>query len=154
MPFASTAENNTRNPNIGGGETFGDGKIVLSATTFEDGLKIGRFAKLDTGSIDNMDSSSSPVIAGVVARNVTNAIESEGTYTQELNDSVDFVRSGLCSVYVKDGAAVPAQFATVYASNGGDANDGLAQSVASGGVDSGAEFIEEIASGVWLVRIK
>jgi hypothetical protein len=133
----------------GGGERYGDNVVVLSATVFEDGLKVGRFAKLDTGSIDNMDGSSTPVIAGVVLRNVAASVEAGTTIDKDLNSHVEYVRSGLVTVEVKTGET-PAQFGEVFADNTG-ATAGLA---ATSGIATGAEFIREEKPGVWLVRLK
>ena len=33
---------------VAGGERYSDSYLVLTATTFQDNLKVGRFAKLDT----------------------------------------------------------------------------------------------------------
>jgi hypothetical protein len=135
----------------GGGERYGDNVVVLAATTFEDGLKVGRFAKLDAGSIDNLDGSATPVVAGVVLRNVAAPVEAGASIDATLTDHVNYVRAGLVTVEVKEGEE-PEQFAPVFASNEGDADDGLA--LADGDVETGAEFIREEKPGVWLVRLK
>ena len=137
--------------NVGGGERYGSNLVILGTDTFEDGLRVGRFAKLDTGSIDNMDSSATPVIAGVVLRDVANAIESGGTVDSDLYSEVNFMRQGLVTVDVKTGET-PAAYGRVYASNAGDANDGLATATNTD-VDTNAEFIEEVKPGTWLIYI-
>lgn len=138
----------------GSGEQYGNKNIVLAHKTFEDGLKVGRFAKVDTGRLDNLDGSSTPVIAGVVLRTPTLTIENDATI-EAVNHvgAVSYVENGLVTVDVKTGET-PAYKGTVYASNAGDANDGLAQAVATNGVDTGAVFIEEIKAGVWLISQK
>ena len=133
----------------GGGERYGDNVVVLAATTFEDGLKVGRFAKLDAGSIDNMDGSATPVIAGVVLRNVAAPVEAGSAIDATLTDHVNYVRAGLVTVEVKEGEE-PEQFDEVFADNTG-ATAGLA---ATAGIETGAEFIREEKPGVWLVRLK
>jgi len=135
---------------VGGGERFDQTILILTATTFQDGLLVGRFAKLDSGSIDNMDGSATPTIAGVVLRNVANAIEDDDTIDRQLYEQVEYSRRGLVTVNAKAGEAVPAMFGAVYASNAGDADDGLATSTDTD-IATNAEFIREVQSGVWLV---
>ncbi len=137
---------------IGGGERQGGG-TNLALTTFEDGLLIGRFAKLDAGSIDNMDGSATPVIAGVPLRNVAAPVEDGAAVDASLYEKIELRRSGLVTVFVKTGETAPALFGTVYASNAGDANDGLATSTGTDVEVPNCEFIEEKAAGVWLVRL-
>lgn len=147
MSFQTTITNDI--PKIGSGEIFKDSAaIVLSASDFEDGLKVGLFAKLDAGSIDNLDGSVTPVIAGVVIRDVASAIEEDGTLTSEFHSLVTYTRKGLITVEVKDGES-PVQFGEVFASNAGDADDGKA--LTAGGEATGYEFIKEIKTNVWLV---
>ena len=138
---------------VGGGERVGDSHIILTASTFEDGLLTGRFAKLDTGSVDNMDGSSTPVLAGVVLRHASRATEDENEISTELYANAEYARWGLVTVFAKDGETVPDRFATVYASNAGDADDGLATSTDTD-IETTAEFIAEVQTGVWLVFIK
>lgn len=148
MAFSSGIMNDPQR--VAGGERFDQTILILTATTFEDGLRVGRFAKLDGGSIDNMDGSASPVIAGVVLRNVANAIEDDDTIDRELYEQAEYSRRGLVTVDVKDGEAVPDMFGAVYASNAGDADDGLATSTDTD-IETNAEFIREVQTGVWLV---
>jgi len=136
---------------IGAGERLGALQVALAATTFQDGLKVGRFAKLDTGSIDNFDGSVSPVPAGVVLRNAANAVESAGTIDGDIYDQIEYVRQGLVTVDVKTGET-PTQFGRVYISNDGDANDGLATATNTD-VAVNAEFISEVQTGVWLIYV-
>lgn len=135
---------------VGAGERWGNNNIVLTSRDFEDGLVVGRFAKLDSGSIDNMDGSSSPVLAGVVMRHATSPVE-QTTVDADLYDQVEYVRAGLVTVRIKDGET-PAQFGTVYVSNAGDADDGLATATNSD-IEASAEFIEEVKTDVWLIRL-
>lgn len=139
-------------PKVGAGEIFNpSANTVLTATTFEEGLVVGRFAKLDAGSLDNLDGSVTPLIAGVVVRDVTAAVEEDNTLTAKYHPQANYVRAGMVTVEVADGQT-PAQFGEVFASNAGDANDGKALTAA--GEATGAEFIKEIKAGVWLIRLK
>jgi hypothetical protein len=136
---------------VGAGERVGSLNTILPAITFEDGLKVGRFAKLDTGSIDNMDGSGTPVIAGVVLRTVGNAIESDGTYDADTTTKIEYIRQGFVTVDVKAGET-PSLFDRVYVSNAGNASDGLATATNTD-VAVNAEFIQEVQSGVWLIYV-
>ena len=139
---------------VGAGEEYGVNNRILGHRSYEDGLKVGRFAKVDSGRLDNMDGSATPVIAGVVIRTPTTSVEADGTIDADLTTgSVSYMQSGFVTVEVKAGQT-PTYKGTVYASNAGDANDGTAQTGATNGVDTGAIFIEEIQSGVWLIEQK
>ena len=137
--------------NVGAGERYGTNQVILTARTFEDNLKVGRFAKLDTGSIDNADGSVSPVWAGVVLRVITSPVEDASVIDADLFSEIEYLRQGLVTVDVKAGET-PALFDRVYVSNAGDANDGLATAT---NTDSpvNAEFIAEVQSGVWLIYV-
>lgn len=136
---------------VGSGERIGDSHIILTATTFEDGLNVGRFAKLDSGSLDNVDSSASPVIAGVVLRHVSRSVESGGTVDASLQTNVEYGRWGLFTVDVVDGDT-PSRFGQVYVHNLDDADAGKATTTDSADTESvNAEFIHEVQSGVWLI---
>ncbi|MBL1319584.1 MAG: hypothetical protein JKY80_02120 [Mariprofundaceae bacterium] len=137
---------------IGAGERYGAVQVILSAIVFENLLKVGRFAKLAAGSIDNMDGIAAPVIAGVVLRNPAAPVESGATIDNTIYSQMDYMREGLATVDVKAGQT-PVQFGAVYASNAGDANDGLATATGTD-IATGAEFIQEIKPNVWLVRLK
>ncbi len=136
---------------VGAGERYGNCNIVLGTTAFEDGLVIGRFAKYDTGSVDNFDGSATPTIAGVIIRDVARSVEDAGTVDATLYKQAQFMRWGLVTVDVKTGET-PAKFGRVYVANDGDANDGLATATNTD-VAVNAEFIEEIKTGVWLINI-
>ena len=63
------------NQDMGAGEVIKASPFNVSAfDIFEDGLIEGRFCKYDTGSIDNLDSSDTPVIAGIARRKITGEI--------------------------------------------------------------------------------
>ncbi|MCK5604894.1 hypothetical protein KAR91_23590 [Candidatus Pacearchaeota archaeon] len=149
MTFATGAL--TDQANVGSGEKFGTCHAILTAITFEDGLKVGRFAKLDTGSIDNFDGSATPVVVGVVQRNVPDAVENDGVLDADTNTKIQYIRQGFVTVDVKTGET-PALFGRVYASNAGDANDGLATATNTD-IDVNAEFIKEIKTDVWLIYV-
>ena len=136
---------------VEGGELLGhsESHVIFSESTFENNLRVGRFAKLDTASIDNMDGSASPVIAGLVRRNVSSAVEDGGLLTTANNELIEYVRQGLVSVDVKTGET-PAKFGQVYASNAGDADDGLATATNSDEYVN-AEFLYEIKTDVWAI---
>ena len=134
---------------VGAGERYGSNQVILTALDFEDNLKVGRFAKMDTGSLDNFDGSATPVPAGVVLRNVANPVEDDATVDTDLYEQVEYIRQGLVTVDVKTGET-PALFDRVYISNDGDANDGLATATNTD-VAVNAEFIAEVQSGVWLI---
>jgi hypothetical protein len=133
---------------VGAGERFGSVNIILSATDFEDGLKVGKFAQLKGGSITNLDETSTPVIAGVVLRNVASPVEDGGIIDGSLFGQVEYLRQGLVTVSVKAGET-PVQFGEVYADN--ETGEATAD---DDDVATGAEFIEEVQAGVWLIRLK
>lgn len=135
---------------VQGGEIF-DSATVISFTDFENGLKVGRFAKFDSGSIDNVDGSATPEIAGVVKRNATNPIEDGDTIDNTLFEKVDVMISGTMTVDVKPGET-PAPYGAVFVSNAGDANDGLAMT--SAGEATSAIFLEEVTTDVWLIALR
>jgi len=137
---------------VGGGERyFPTSVIALTATTFEDNLKVGRFAKLDTGSLDNMDGSATPTIAGVVLRNVANPVEDTNVIDAQLYSQVEYARQGLITVDAKTGES-PSLFDRIYVSNAGDANDGLA-TVTNTDIAVNAEFIAEVQTDVWVIYL-
>lgn len=148
MAFATgyLADNNK----TGAGEIYGSNSVVLARESFEDDLKVGRFAKLDSGRIDNLDGSATPVIAGVVMRNVANVLEDGETIDSAVFEQINLVSQGLVTVKVKAGET-PSFLGKVYASNAGDASDGLAIT-GSSGVDTNAVFIEEVDTNVWLIN--
>lgn len=136
---------------VGAGERY-DPKadLILTATAFEDNLRVGRFAKLDTGSLDNFDGSATPAVAGIVLRKASSPVEDTDVIDSDLYSQCEYARKGLITVAVKDGET-PAQFGQVYVSNGGDADDGLATATDTDVTAPGWEFIKEIKTGVWLV---
>lgn len=149
MAFGTAFSNDIAS--VGSGERYGKANVELSSTVFEDGLIVGRFAKLDTGSIDLMDGSATPSIAGVVLRSVSMDLASGEAIDSDIYGQIDYVRSGLCTVAVKTGET-PAALGRVYVSNGGDANDGKATATNTD-VAVNAEFILEMKTDVWLIYL-
>ena len=146
------------NPDMGAGEVIKASPHNISAfEIFEDGLVEGRFVKYDTGSIDNMDGSASPVVAGIARRKITGEIGT-GIYSttgQEIDQVAEVINFGFATVAVTD-AATPAKYGSVQFVNasGADAGKATDAAVASGIVSAGdAVFWEPKAAGVWLVRI-
>ena len=139
---------------IGAGEVYGQ-EIVLSDETFENGLIAGRFAKVDAGSIDNLDSSATPVLAGVVLRDIVMPIEDGAAYESDLCTKIDYARCGLISVQAVSGQT-PSAFAAIYAENQTPADYGKATTTAGGNVDANAEFIKVLdgTNDVWQIRLK
>lgn len=146
MPFQTGALTDFQK--VAGGERFGTANVVLSASVFENGLKAGRFAKFEAGSLSNLNGSASPVIAGVVLRNTAGALESGGTIDASLYNQVEYLRAGLVTVDVRAGQN-PVRFGAVFASN----TTGEATTTTTD-IPTGAEFIEEVQAGTWLIRLK
>ena len=146
------------NPDLGAGEFIAASPYNVSAfELFEDGLVEGRFVKYDTGSIDNMDGSATPVVAGIARRKITGEIgtgvySTSGMAIDQVAEVIDF---GFATVAVTD-AADPARYDAVQFVNatGADAGKATDAAVASGIVSAGdVVFWEPKAAGVWLVRI-
>ena len=156
MAFKSTVLQD--NPDLGAGEFIAASPYNVSAfELFEDGLVEGRFVKYDTGSIDNMDGSATPVVAGIARRKITGEIgtgvySTSGMAIDQVAEVIDF---GFATVTVTD-AADPARYDAVQFVNatGADAGKATDAAVASGIVSAGdVVFWEPKAAGVWLVRI-
>jgi hypothetical protein len=130
---------------------------VSAFEVFEDGLVEGRFCKFDAGSIDNMDASATPVVAGIVRRKVTGEIGT-GIYStsgQAIDQVAEVINFGFATVTVTD-AATPAKYDAVNFVNAATADAGKATdaAVAAGIVSAGdVVFWEQKAANVWLVRI-
>lgn len=124
---------------------------------FEEGLVPGRFVKYDAGSIDMLDNSATPIIAGVARRKLTGAIENT-SYTKlgMAPDQVAEVHNfGYVTVEVVVGNT-PAKYGQVYAVNAAasGANFGKATTTATNNVAvPGCVFWEQKAPNVWLVVI-
>lgn len=145
MAFSNTALNEMDKP--GSGIEQGNANIIFSSATFEEGLIPGRFAKLDTGSIDNLDGSANPVIPGVVLYNPSSTIEDNGTFYRKYHPNINYIVRGIVTVDVKAGET-PAAFGDVYASNAADVSAGKATANDTD-IATGWKFHREIKSGVW-----
>lgn len=139
---------------IGSGENYGQG-IVLADATFENGLIAGRFAKVDSASIDNLDSSSTPVIAGVVLRDIVMPVEDGAAYETDIQTQVEYQREGLVTVQAVSGQT-PGLFDAIFAENQTPADYGKATLTSSGNAAANAEFIQLVdgALDVWQIRLK
>lgn len=152
MPFA-TGHLDDMNK-AGSGQLIGERNIVLSHVAFEDQLVVGRFAKLDAGSIDNIDASVAPVVAGVVLRDPAGALEDGNKVPAAYNSHIEVARTGLITVDVV-AANTPAMFGAVFVINVAGADAGKATTLDDATTEpANAEFIEEIQSGVWSIRLK
>lgn len=142
-------------PGLGAGELFkGHVNNTDAFSTFEDGLIVGRFAKYDTGSLDNLDGSATPTIAGVVKRNLTGDL-TKTTYNTtgaSVDDIAECVNFGYVTVAVTD-TATPVKYGQVYAVNAATADAGKATNDSGQLQIPGAIFWKEIKAGVWVVRI-
>jgi len=119
-------------------------------TTFESGLNIGRFAKYDTGSLDNLDSSATPVLAGVVRRNLT------GDLTKTVYDTDDDIAEACNFGYVTVDTVTgvtPTKYGQVYTINATGADSGKATTDNSKLEVPGAIFWKEIKTDVWVLRV-
>lgn len=132
---------------------------VSAFEVFEDGLREGRFCKFDSGSIDNLDGSATPTIAGIVRRKITGEIQdAPGVYSasgQEIDQVAEVINFGFATVTVTD-TADPAKYEAVNVINDGTADAGKATdaAVAAGIISAGnVVFWEQKSANVWLVRI-
>ena len=147
------------NPDLGAGEVIMASPHNISAfEIFEDGLIEGRFCKFDAGSIDNLDGSDTPVIAGIVKRKITGEIGT-GIYStsgMEIDQVAEVINFGFATVTVTD-TAEPSKYDAVNVINDGaaaDAGKATDAAVADGIISAGdVVFWEQKATGVWLVRI-
>lgn len=154
MAFNNTALKD--NADLGAGEVITASPYNVSAfEIFEDGLIEGRFVKYDTGSIDNLDSSATPVIAGISKRKINGEIGS-GVYSTtgiEVDQVAEVVNFGFATVTVTD-AADPSKYDPVYVINAATAEAGKATEVVGTNLlVSDVVFWEQKAANVWLVRI-
>ena len=153
MPFTNTTLQDS--PDLPAGEVITASPYNVSAfELFEDGLIEGRFCKFDTGSIDNMDASATPVIAGIVKRKITGEIGT-GIYStsgMEIDQVAEVINFGFATVTVT-GAANPSKYDQVYTVNAASVDAGKATESSAETIVKGAVFWEEKKAGVWLVRV-
>jgi hypothetical protein len=146
----------TTPPDLMPGEFIAASPYNCSAfDVWEEGLIPGRFVKYDAGSIDLLDTSATPVIAGVVRRKISSALENL-TYTKlgiAPDQVAEIVNFGFVSVEVLAGDT-PARFQQVYAVNTAGANLGKATETATNNaIVPGCVFWEAKRPGTWLVLI-
>lgn len=141
---------------VGAGEIIGNPGVVTSYNTFEEGLKGGLFAKYNTtsGGVELVDGSATPIIAGVVKRDITGAIEDDGAYTAENNIYADVIEGEtIVTVTVRTGLTIN-KFDACYAYNAAGADAGKGTNSATDAVAVDGYFYEEIDTDVWAVRLK
>ena len=142
MAFSSAVLEESKK--LGSGELLRTKPFNVEAfSTFEDGLVMGRFAKYDTDSVDNLDGSATPKIAGIVTR-LIGGEQGVTTYrkTGTLVDNVaEVMTTGFATVDVVSGNT-PARYGIAYAVNasGSGANFGKATTTSTNNVDSGYVF--------------
>lgn len=128
---------------------------VSAFEIFEDQLVEGRFVKYDAGSIDLLDASATPTIAGIAKRKVTGEI-GPGVYSTsglEIDQVAEVINFGFATVTVTD-AANPSKYDPVYTVNAATADSGKATEDATGTLAvSDVVFWEQKAANTWLVRI-
>jgi len=153
MSFTNTTLQDS--PDLGAGEVITASPYNVSAfELFEDGLIEGRFCKFDEGSIDNMDASGTPVIAGIVKRKITGEIGT-GIYStsgMEMDQVAEVINFGFATVTVT-GTANPSKYDQVYTVNADSVDAGKATESSAETIVNGAVFWEEKKAGVWLVRV-
>ena len=153
MAFNNTALQS--NPDLPAGEVITASPYNVSAfERFEDGLIEGRFCKFDEGSIDNLDATGSPVIAGIVKRKITGEIGT-GIYStsgMEIDQVAEVINFGFATVTVT-GTAEPSKYDQVYTVNADSVDAGKATDSSTETIVKGAVFWEEKKAGVWLVRV-
>lgn len=144
---------------VGAGERYGTNVVTLSHPRWADGLVIGRFAHYDSDAdeIQNMAGVDTPVVAGVVLRDVSNpldALNGDDRAVYRLADrgrsAVETTCDGLVTVRVLPGDE-PVKFSRVYAVNAAGDTAGMA-TTNDEAVATGAIFIQEVKPGVWLIR--
>lgn len=157
MAFANTVL--AEIPDLPAGEVIKSAPhCVSSFDNFEDQLIPGRFVKLDTGRVDNMDGSATPVVIGVSRRLVASALDQANYRTAASgaiapNSAAEVINFGFATVQIPDGVT-PAKYGAVYAVNAASSGDdfGRATTVALNNVAiPDCVFWEAKAAGVWLV---
>lgn len=123
----------------------------ISYDVYQDGLVPGTFVKLDTGSIDLLDTSVTPVLAGVVVRDVSNVTEDGATFTNANTNQVSILDVGMVALATKTGESIT-QFSDVTVSNTADSDSG--KGLASGGVATNFKYLYQISTDVWAIGTK
>jgi hypothetical protein len=151
-------------PAIQAGELGEGASVVLSATEFQDGLIIGRFAKFDNNQIETLDGSATPVLAGVVLRSYTDLVFNPGTVSSDLpfyasEPTRNHTVFGQVAVEIGGGSNTPSPFSPVYAINAvGNIDNGQAttEATAEYTVLTTAQFLRPVegATKLWWILIK
>lgn len=154
MAFNTTVV--TTPPDLMPGEFIAASPYNCSAfDVWQEGLVPGHFVKYDTGSIDLLDASATPLIAGVVRRKISSALENL-TYTKlgiAPDQVAEVVNFGFVTVEIPTGVT-PAKYGQVYAVNVAGADIGKATTVSTNNaIVPGAVFWEPKRPGTWLVLI-
>ena len=154
MAFPSAAGNQIFP--VGAGEVFGQIGVISSYIVFEENIEAGKFVKYNktVDGIEKINGSANPTIAGVVKRNVTDAVESYGVCIQELTNKIDVVESGIVTVEVVEGLTIN-KFDKVYVCNDGNNSGELGKATNQDtGVGIDGYFYKKISDNVWAIRIK
>jgi len=139
---------------VGSGEIIGSAGVVSSYNNFEEGLKGGLFAKFNAGVVELIDGTADPVVAGVVKREISSAMEDAGTFKADNTIMVDVVESGLITVEVIGGLTIN-KFDAIYAYNGATTADlGKVTNDATDAVLVDGYFYKEINPTTWIIRLK
>ena len=136
---------------VDAGEGFGTYPSAQSTyTTFQNSIAEGRFVKLDTGSIDALDNSATPLIAGVLLRNISGAIESNGLTDTTYQTSVQVIEDGYVTIDIQ-ASAVPTALSQV--NSVADSGKVTQDSAFADAIAVDAYFVREVKTGVWLIKI-
>mgnify|MGYP003641093266 CR=1 FL=1 len=136
---------------VDAGEGFGT--YPSAQSTFQNSIAEGRFVKLDTGSIDALDNSATPLIAGVLLRNISGAIESNGLTDTTYQTSVQVIEDGYVTIDIQ-ASAVPTALSKVYLVNSvADSGKVTQDSAFADAIAVDAYFVREVKTGVWLIKI-
>lgn len=146
----------TEVPDLMPGEVIAASPHNVSAfDVFEEGLVPGHFVKYDAGSIDLLDASATPLIAGVARRKIASALENAnytklGVAPDSVAEICDF---GHVTVQIPTGIT-PAKYGQVYAVNIAGADIGKATTVSTNNAAvPGCVFWEKKGTNSWLIRI-
>lgn len=146
---------------------LGAGEVIKSAPydvqaydKFEEGLKAGRFCRIASGELKNIDGTATPALVGIPRRKVTGEIADTADYTKQglgYDSVAEVIEFGYATVEIATTAA-PTKRAPVNIINKADDTTGdngraTEEAVTTGIIaSSGAIFWEPKAPGVWLIR--
>jgi hypothetical protein len=154
MPAFEEQNLNTIPTNVGIGEVWDTSPYaVKSYLNYADGLKIGYFVQNKANVISNLDATATPVIVGVVKRDIAGYLESDTLqkgmpYPHQLANIVNF---GGVSVATVAGLTI-ADGDKVYVVNSG-ADAGKATNVSTSNIAVDAIFQHAVEGG-WKIMIK